>query len=114
MFVSEKPSQPSLNKLNGKLSKDERISFAQQLFTALEFLHGEGLVHGEISNKFVHFDGNEDTLKLSEWFVNTLTDFGDFAATNFRQSIKYSAPEVIISKLRNPSAIVHPSDWDFQ
>ena len=113
MFVSEKPSQPSLLEMNGKLSKDEGICFAQQLFSALDFLHREGLVHGQISNKLVHYDGNAGTLKLSEWFVNTLTDFGDFAGTNFRQSIKYSAPEVIISKLRDPSAIVHPSDWDF-
>ena len=114
MFVSEKPSQPSLNELNGKLSKDERISFAQQLFSALDFLHQEGFVHGQISNKSVHYDRNAGTLKLSEWFVNTLTDFGDFAGTNFRQSIKYSAPEVIIAKLRDPSAVVHFSDWDFQ
>lgn len=113
VFVSEKPSQPSLLEMNGKLSNDEGICFAQQLFSALDFLHCEGFVHGQISNKLVHYDGNAGTLKLSEWFVNTLTDFGDFAGTNFRQSIKYSAPEVIISKLRDPSAIVHPSDWDF-
>ena len=47
VFVSEKPSQPSLFEVNGKLGKDERMRFAQMLFSAINFLHGEGLVHGQ-------------------------------------------------------------------
>lgn len=86
-----------------RLSETEVIVFAKQLFTALHYMHEEGIVHRDIKMENILVDCNLGS-KDNKLIVK-LTDFGFSAFKQedgkFKQGVGsryYIAPEILVKK----------------
>jgi serine/threonine protein kinase len=86
--------------LHGPMRPEVATDFATKLFSALNFLHQNGIVHRSLSPSTIYLDAKSQKLKLSNWFLWTLSNCGQMCPFDNKCNIKYLPIEDVVKFLR--------------
>ncbi|KAL0271568.1 UNVERIFIED_CONTAM: hypothetical protein PYX00_008624 [Menopon gallinae] len=84
----------------GQFSEQDAAQTVRDILKALKYLHGEGVVHGDIKpeNLLYENDLEESKLKLDDFGLSQLSLDKDLMVNSLYGSGRYCAPEVLLGK----------------
>ncbi|RHZ77120.1 hypothetical protein Glove_185g27 [Diversispora epigaea] len=83
-----------------KLKWNDKLNLAQQIVKAIEHLHSNDIIHGDLNSKNILFHNN--TIKISDFSISGLSTESSINSKNSLGSIEYSDP-IFLRKLRKSS-----------